>query len=226
MIGMLTTTPKTKDEEHKNMIKCFIEYNYSSGYKLFETEYKFNYYGDRGYIDLLTVDKNDPPWVSIYEFKTDILDVGDTIRQVKKYAQNTKRIYKPAVLVCEIVMYDTLSHIRHLYENIKYYGTALNSIDDVYYAFRFIDNIGNLIWHCPLETETHCTPTNEERVYKILHNIELTKTKSYKNYCALTIECYRHLMKLNTEKDIGYPTEHEIIEYSKKKRSSDGLFDF
>ena len=223
---MLTTTPKTKDEEHKNMIKCFIECNYSSDYKLFETEYKFNYYGDRGYIDLLTVDKNDPPWVSIYEFKTGILDVGDTIRQVKKYAQNIKRIYKPDILSCEIVVYDTLSHIRHLYENIKYYGTALNCGNGVFYAFRFIDTTGNLVCHFPFETHYACTLTNEERVYKILHNIELTKTKNYKNYCALTKECYNYLMKLNPKKDIEYPTEYEVMEYYKKKRPSSGLFDF
>lgn len=89
-----------KDELHAIMLQKFssklkFEEDRNCNYTMFESEHPFNHYGERGFIDLLTKKECDfkPKWIhcDFYEFKTDILDTGETIRQLKKYFSAARR---------------------------------------------------------------------------------------------------------------------------------------
>lgn len=221
---MPNVLPQTKDEKHKNMINGFIGRFDPSKYKIFETEYKFNYYGDRGYIDLLVVDEiNDSGfsrWVNIYEFKTQILDVGDTIRQVKNYAKNIRREFKNDRIECNIVMYDTVHNLEHLYENIEYYYTALynncnnNTIEfGINYGFYFIDDDCILTKH--VNFIMHPLHWFKNSLHDTIFGIKQTKSNNYKEYCCLIVECRDYMMKDGIKNEYYMPTNTETIGYYK-----------
>lgn len=211
---MLTTTPKTKDEEHKNMIIGFIKNMNISDYNTFETEYKFNYYGDRGYIDLLTVSNDVNEWIDIYEFKTAIIDVGDTIRQVKKYAKNIKRMFNSSTLSCSIVVYDTIPNLKHLYDNIEYYYTALYNDDFVNgINYQFIYTSEKLKPVHYISFMMHPIGWFVQSIMNNLNSIEHTKSKNYKEYCDLQSDCYIYLTKSGDRDEFDFPTHKETIDY-------------
>lgn len=54
-----------------------------------EIEYPYNYYGDRGFIDVLAITKDT---TSIYEIKPDLENLGEAIRQLRKAENILKKL--------------------------------------------------------------------------------------------------------------------------------------
>lgn len=218
---------KTKDEEHKNMINGYIKiYRDMDRFELYETEYKFNYYGDRGYIDLLAVTKDDydgTKGVYVYEFKTDIVGVGDMIRQVKNYTENTRRIMNrnlnvDFLLECNIIIYDTIFNLKHLYDNIEYYYTALynnkSNFEGNFYTFCFIDLGYKIVRHVGFYWNS--LETIKTSLHDSLYGIEHTKSNTYKEYCDLCTKCHKYLLEIGARRTFEYPNSIEVVDWYKK----------
>jgi hypothetical protein len=92
-----------KDEVHAKFLSNFYDTHKALGSetRAFETEVPYNYFGDRGIIDfvdywinrtynlsdLSDLEPSNPgllDFLQLYELKTELLDIGETIRQVKK----------------------------------------------------------------------------------------------------------------------------------------------
>jgi len=78
--------PKLKDEKHAAIVEYLTRYVSKTGEELSKvTEYSFR--SSKGFIDLITYGVKDNIMdIKIYEVKSTIYDVGDTIRQIKRYA--------------------------------------------------------------------------------------------------------------------------------------------
>jgi hypothetical protein len=83
-----------KDKLHAELLLDFYNGNLCLlnppfGKRSFETEVPYNYFGERGTVDFVDYwkDRNLGPYkdmVSLIELKTELIDIGETIRQVKK----------------------------------------------------------------------------------------------------------------------------------------------
>lgn len=149
-----------KDKEHSEFLKRFLQlegksltyWNNTSpkeGYpptevKL-EVEYYFNHYGERGYMDIVVFNnrkyciKCDRVHNSIefYEIKPRIFDIGDTIRQIKKYYYVLEKVHSNYShnYGCLVLPY-TLENLEHFYENNDIYENGfknLNAFDVKFY---------------------------------------------------------------------------------------------
>ena len=65
-----------RDRKHAEMIRAYIDRFALENY---QTEVPYNYYGSRGFVDLVVIGKK----VKLVEFKTRLDDIGEIIRQVK-----------------------------------------------------------------------------------------------------------------------------------------------
>lgn len=74
-----------KDKRHADMVNKVVNILRNNTNNILEVEQPYNYFGDRGVIDLAWA----LPWsgcwcIRLIEFKTEIVDLGETIRQIKK----------------------------------------------------------------------------------------------------------------------------------------------
>lgn len=71
-----------KDQKHAEMIKSWIKrMRYVETRMPFELEVPYNFFGERGFIDLVVRVGN---YELLFEFKTQIDDLGKTLRQFKR----------------------------------------------------------------------------------------------------------------------------------------------
>lgn len=92
---------KVIDERHANLMNKWLsmmERNTPKSVKI-ETEYYFNYYGERGYIDIIDFHDFDLrnkrySHINITEIKPIIDDVGNLIRQIKKYRETIPKVVR------------------------------------------------------------------------------------------------------------------------------------
>lgn len=70
-----------RDQEHAELIEEFLQLEEWQNPEEYKIEEPYNYYGERGFIDLLIIMKGT---YYLFEFKTELRDIGETIRQVKK----------------------------------------------------------------------------------------------------------------------------------------------
>ena len=125
------------DKKHAEFLKHFLEHEHellvSPEGTILDVEYYFNYYGERGNIDIFThlphgyCSKCDRfhDYFAFYELKPYIYDLGDTIRQIKRYYYvlektfpNCKHNYGKLVLPL------TIENIEHIYDNYAIYESA------------------------------------------------------------------------------------------------------
>jgi len=131
---------KPQDSNHADMVQKFkrkIRYfedseQYDKYDDSFELEVPYNYYGNRGYADLLRREyerkkENVDDWTLLrivaYEMKTSIQDVGETTRQVKKmdkYLPESEE-FPEGKFESVLVILDTEENREIVKENIDYF---------------------------------------------------------------------------------------------------------
>jgi hypothetical protein len=86
----MTGSPIARDHKHASFTQSFIAKKQREGFRLVGCEVMFNYFGDRGVIDVVL--RKDYPserraiWV-LCEIKPDLHDIGEAIRQVRRAEQ-------------------------------------------------------------------------------------------------------------------------------------------
>lgn len=116
------TKKRVKDEKHADMINAYIEmhekYSGSAIRVNFEYEVPFNYYGNRGWVDLVQHQSNDI--TMLIEFKTKLLDIGETLRQYKNMKEFYPK-YKPAKppreYISQLIILDTHENREIFFKN-------------------------------------------------------------------------------------------------------------
>ncbi len=124
------------DSEHATLIEAYINASRKKGFELVGCEVPYNYYGNRGFIDVILKRTDNQTrtvhWL-ICEMKTKLCDVGGTIRQVKKAEQfffkdKEKDIVDrkyvnlfeyPLVLKATSENYDIYTSYRKIFKDIK-----------------------------------------------------------------------------------------------------------
>lgn len=107
-----------RDHKHAAMIRHWLSLNGQSAQK-YEVEVPYNYYGSRGFIDLVMHFKGGTH--HIIEFKTKIEDFGATIRQIKQ----AREFYPKTVgiqhqdIVQMLILLDTIENRGIYKENAK-----------------------------------------------------------------------------------------------------------
>ncbi len=122
-----------KDEKHAKMITEYIKFiklkreEFGLEEWEFETEVPYNYYGDRGYVDLIVIEKNKFDFgyhkKYLFEFKTEIRDVGEMLRQfkrMKKYYPKTDDDMSEYSFNIFVLVND--KNINTILDNIEYIG--------------------------------------------------------------------------------------------------------
>jgi hypothetical protein len=83
----MATTHLVYDHRHASFTKSFISQKKSQGYQLVGCEVLYNHYGDRGVVDVVmskhVSDTKEVEWL-ICEMKPQLVDIGETVRQVKR----------------------------------------------------------------------------------------------------------------------------------------------
>lgn len=138
---------KLGDLKHAKMIKVVLK-EYSSCHS-FEVESPFNYYGERGFVDLAQLEITNAimpngertRWqLTLWEMKTKLEDVGQTLRQIhkaKKYflkarkSINGIKIPIDIYLQSRLVFLDTLENWRVFNENIELFVEPTLLIDTI-----------------------------------------------------------------------------------------------
>lgn len=84
-----------KDQKHAEMVKSWVK-PYIVAKIPFEMEVPYNFFGERGFVDLVVHGNH---YELLYEFKTQIDDLGETIRQFKRmatfYPKCSRSSFKP-----------------------------------------------------------------------------------------------------------------------------------
>lgn len=127
---------KGKTKGKKKIVKCL-------------TEVPYNYYGDRGFVDLVFRTRNEYDdgmflrYITLYELKTDLDDIGRAIRQVKKQKRYFPKDRKDLLPDVNRENYSIHSHlvISFKRENWRNYLDTLSlfNFDDVFTSAYFFD---------------------------------------------------------------------------------------
>ncbi len=134
---------KIKDKKHANLMKLFIKqygwFTHQKGVKT-DVEYIFNYYGDRGSIDLINFYKSNI--IEIYEFKTQIEDIGEVIRQLKRYEYVINKLHPSNSIIKNLVITRTEENLRNFLDNLELFHRGL-PFTKIYFIDS--DESGNMI---------------------------------------------------------------------------------
>jgi len=79
--------PRVKDDKHAQLVQKILTLNPFQANYYNRAEFVFNFKGYRGSIDVLKwlVDSHGTAFINIYEIKPELIDIGETIRQINNY---------------------------------------------------------------------------------------------------------------------------------------------
>jgi len=89
--------PRVVDDKHATMVQKILNYHPFQVYYNQLAEFTFNHYNLRGSIDVLkwVIDPNGLAYFHIYEIKTELTNLGETIRQINTYVEYISKINDP-----------------------------------------------------------------------------------------------------------------------------------
>lgn len=141
-----------KDKKHAEMIQSWVRNHPNSSYKF---EVPFNYFGERGFVDLISDE------VNLYSFKTEIVDLGETLRQFNRMKEFYPKYVHAAPIhfTSRLVMLHSpenigiFSQFKEAFDNIdvtfydpehghKYFGANILMIDQLCHLGVFIEDKG------------------------------------------------------------------------------------
>ena len=124
------------DDAHVIMIKNYLKV-FDSPHIKYETEVPFNYYGTRGFVDLVEYPANPLAPLDIHEFETQILCLNELIRDVKsrfeyfpQYLVKAKGLPQPASVRLFLILLNTKRNIEIVSENYRIFKAVLSDISN------------------------------------------------------------------------------------------------
>ncbi len=116
------------DEKHSELLINYLRYlretDITGIKKRYEAELYINYFGERGYIDIIVESIDN---LTFYEIKPDIEDTGATIRQIKKYGELLISKY-PNKSVCGcLVLANTTNNLNNIIDYKEYYNASFSN---------------------------------------------------------------------------------------------------
>ena len=165
--------PKVTDEKHRNLLNKYIKHTeslmiYGSEKNTsIEVEYPYNYYGDRGFIDVLVIRNLGDILnsIRICEVKPDLDNLGEAIRQLRKAKNALLKIGIPRIYINDFKIfldlvtilneknynilktsYNILSHLPERFGVMFLYGEETIEFDIVFsdwFSSEFIEKHGD-----------------------------------------------------------------------------------